>query len=394
MSVLLGEPEELAAARPLRPFDGMACEFLQALSSRLLRDPEARAHPDVMAFGYWCRRAHVDRLAHQFGTGPARLGRGLAFHIAPANVPVNFAYSFAFSLLAGNANLVRVPSADFPQVRILIRLASEVLSEPRFGPLKAMTAFVRYDKDEDITARLSASCSVRIVWGGDSTIREVRRLVLPPRSVELVFPDRYSFCVLGPEQVAEAGDEALTRLAESFYNDAFLMDQNACSSPHLVVWLGGDAQLGRAQDRFWQALASVAQRRYELAPVHAVDKFTSLCRLAIERPEVQRVQRHGSWVHRLSLSALPAGLEQLRGRFGQFFEWSTADLQALASLVNERYQTLTYFGVSRERLLDFVLDNRLAGIDRIVAVGRALDIDVVWDGQEVLRLLSRVIDVR
>ncbi len=60
--------------------------------------------------------------------------------------------------------------------------------------------------------------------------------------------------------------------------------------------------------------------------------------------------------------------------------------------VNERYQTLTYFGLDAARLRDFVVSQRLRGIDRIVPVGRALKMDLVWDGYDIVESLSRLID--
>ena len=28
------------------------------------------------------------------------------------------------------------------------------------------------------------------------------------------------------------------KITKKFYNDTYLVDQNACSSPHLILWLG------------------------------------------------------------------------------------------------------------------------------------------------------------
>jgi len=50
--------------------------------------------------------------------------------------------------------------------------------------------------------------------------------------------------------------------------------------------------------------------------------------------------------------------------------------------------------VDKSTLLSFVIDNRLSGIDRIVPVGSALNISVVWDGYDVIGTLSRIIDVQ
>mgnify|MGYP002564441702 CR=1 FL=1 len=89
------------SARPLAPFDGGVMAFLSDLGAALIADREARAYPDVVAFGFFCRRANLEALAREYeGAVSDRLGRGISFHIAPSNVPVNFAYSLAAGLLA------------------------------------------------------------------------------------------------------------------------------------------------------------------------------------------------------------------------------------------------------------------------------------------------------
>ena len=50
-----------------------------------------------------------------------------------------------------------------------------------------------------------------------------------------------------------------------------------------------------------------------------------------------------------------------------------SDNISIASIINSKYQTLTYFGVDKTELLDFVVNNRLSGIDRIVPVGKVLE---------------------
>ena len=57
------------------------------------------------------------------------IGRGKVLHIAPSNVPMNFAYSFAFGLLSGNINLVRLPSKEFAQIRILCDVIKQVCKQ-------------------------------------------------------------------------------------------------------------------------------------------------------------------------------------------------------------------------------------------------------------------------
>ena len=101
-------------ARPLPPFANEVRGFLGCLSSRLIVDTAAKSLPDVIAFAWWCRKASIERLAAAYDDGACRMGRGLAFHVTPSNMPVNFAFSWVFSMLAGNANIVRLPSRGFP----------------------------------------------------------------------------------------------------------------------------------------------------------------------------------------------------------------------------------------------------------------------------------------
>src|SRR5262249_30023846 len=159
------------------------------------------------------------------------------------------AYTFAFGLIAGNANIVRLPSQNFPQIEILCDVINQLFQQPKHAPIKEMTAFVRYPHDAEITQHFSSQCLARIIWGGDDTVREIRKITLPVRAVELTFADRYSLAILNADVILQASDEEITKLADGFYNDTYLMDQNACSSPQLVLWMGKNAE--KAQKRFW-----------------------------------------------------------------------------------------------------------------------------------------------
>ena len=202
--------------------------------------------------------------------------------------------------------------------------------------------------------------------------------------------DRKVSAVIDGESVLQADERSLKKLAENFYNDTYLMDQNACSSPQLVLWLNGGSE---ARERFWDAVAEYAGNLYELQGMTAVDKYTQLCEDAVERPEVEKVLRqNGNLLYRAELSGLPENAgDDLRGRGGYFYEADLSELSDICPVVNEKYQTLTYFGLGPERLRKMVIDDHLRGIDRIVPVGRAMDIGVIWDGYDIIGTLSRIV---
>jgi len=394
LTYVLGSPERFSA-RPLPPFSPLVKDFLAQLSECLLGDPQTRAHPDVVAFGYWCRKANIERQAAELGSpGRLRLGRGMTFHIPPTNVPVNFAFSWVFAMLAGNASILRLPSRDFPQVAVIVRQIQFLLAEDRFRDLADMNLFVRYGHESEITAAFSALCDARIIWGGDAVVEQIRKARMPPRSVDIAFPDRTSFAILSAQHVVEMPEEALVRLASGFYVDTYLMDQNACSSPRLVVWLGG-AHASAAQERFWAAMdREIARRSYELAAVSAVDKLSQACRDAIELEAVGGFTGSQNTLYRIALSSVSRSIAERRGNCGYFYEFSTDDVKDVAQAITWKYQTLTYAGVPEGMLAQFVAIHRMAGIDRIVPVGTAMDIGLVWDGYDLITMLSRICDVR
>ena len=383
-----------SSIRPLPPFAPGIRNFLAALSAQFIADPATKTMPDVLSFAWFCRKANIERLATTYNDGILRLGRGLALHITPTNMPVNFAFSWAFSLLAGNANIVRVPCRDFPQIPFIIRHLQTLLEDEAFSEIQTMNSFVTYPRDEETTAALSAIADVRIIWGGDETIRNIRKSPLPPRGLDISFADRYSFCMMAAAGVLKLSETALAGLAADFFRDAYTMDQNACSSPHLVVWIGDDTESSQAAERFWQALHAEVERRYELGASSSMDKFVQACRDAIQLTSLTELNRDDNRLYRLKLNALFEGIENRRGNSGYFYEYSTENMDELADIVNTKYQTLTYFGLAAHELASFVTRNRLSGIDRIVPVGKALDTGPVWDGFDLIRTLSRVCEIR
>ena len=384
--------DRIVKTRPFTPYDKLLCAFLDDLSAQLRSCVEPSAYPDVMAFAFWCRRANIDRLKTGFNNGETRLGLGVVFHITPSNVPVNFAFSFVFGLLSGNANIVRVPSKPFPQIGIICAAIDQLFAAKKYKEIKAMTAFVRYEQNDEITGMFSANCNARMIWGGDVAIKNIRKLAMPERCVDIAFSDRYSLCVIDALSVIKLDEAELLRLSERFYNDTYLMDQNACSSPHLIVWQGKEKE--EAKERFWTAVYHTVGEKYKLAAVSAVEKYTLLCQNAIELNHISSFKKHGNYVYRIELDEVLDNTDSIRGKFGYFYEYDTDDINSIAHIINTKYQTLTYFGVDKSELLGFVVKNRLTGIDRIVPIGKALDMDVVWDGYDIVRSLSRIIEVK
>lgn len=372
----------------IRAFSDETCAFLSELSSALLKKPNAAAFPDVISFAYFCRKSNIQRIKARY-ENELRFGRGLAFHIAPSNVPINFAFSLLFGLLSGNANIVRVSSKNFPQTEIVCSEIQRIIAN--YPTLKDRNAVVSYPADDATNEAFSEKSDVRIIWGGDSTVETFKKYRSSPRCVDIAFSDRYSFGIINGSAVLGADDKELSELAGAFYNDTYLMDQNACSSPHLILWLNGSND---AKSRFWDSVYAVAEAKYELQAEPAVNKYMQLCRDLIESGEQPKISRCGNLLYHLELSELPEDITKLRGSCGYFYEHDINSLDEISKYITPRFQTVCQFGVDVQSLTDWVAAGDMQGIDRIVPFGKSLDIMEVWDGYDIIRSCSRIVDIK
>jgi len=63
----------------------------------------------------------------------------------------------------------------------------------------------------------------------------------------------------------------------------------------------------------------------------------------------------------------------------------------MKKITNKKFQTLTYAGFNKNDLIKFFIKEKLTGIDRIVPIGRSLEIGLKWDGFDIIRTLSRFV---
>ena len=384
---------EPGSAVPLAPFSEPVLAFLDTLSKGIFTT-ELRERPELAAFGFWCRRAHLTRLRERCGGSGLRLGRGLVFHIAPGNVPVMFGYSLAVGLLAGNANIVRVSERSGAVGEALCGLLRELLEREEHRAIRERCCLLQYPRDDAITAEFLSVCDTAVVWGGDATIAAVRRFPMKPGAELLAFPDRHSLALLSQRAVSGLEGEAFDRLIRGFYNDTYVMDQNACSSPCLVLWLA-DGGTETVRERFWQALVlHAAQRGYPMDAWRAVRKYEALS-LAGLRGICQGCLRRygGNLLYVVRLEGQAPCLGKLPGGFGLFYEAEAQGPEDLLPWLSQKTQTLGCFGLDRRELARTLVAHGARGVDRVVEIGQCTDFSVVWDGKNLINRLSREIDV-
>lgn len=465
--------EEMSQLPSLIPFSESVLDFLGGLSDMIRKDREAKSNPVIQTFAFFIRKANLIQLRNRFYHGNLkesevtkaatdkqtfqRIGKGLSFHIAPSNVPINFAYTLVSGLLAGNPCIVRASSKDFDETKIICRLISELekkVSDDKAenetknkaidetgnkwnGNIFKYISVISYPHDKEITDYLSSLVNIRVIWGGDNTIAEIRKSPIRPRCTEVCFADRYSMLLVDSAFLCtqfEKSEKYGENIAKAFYNDTYLFDQNACGSPRLIYWYGKDADNERAKKLFWEAVNSYL--RYEVQPVIAVDKLNMSYVTSVEVPGSRVIPAEDNNIVRVELSrldAFPEGktIADYRCAGGFFLEYDSENLDGLKSIVDERFQTLTYIceddrridesgersrassdandsddfvnssksgelgrdvsGLTGQRIKDYIISQGLKGIDRVVPVGHSADFDLIWDGYDLIDYFTRVV---
>lgn len=371
-------------------FSDVTLSFLSDISKELLISPFVREYPDVATFAFYCREANLKVIKTNYPDSiKLQTGRGILFHIAPGNVPVNFAYSLLAGLLTGNINIVRVPSNNFEQVNIIVNTIQKVLSFEKYKLIFSNRLYlVKYNRDSAATGFFSKLCDIRIIWGGDQTIDDIRKFPISPKSTEITFSDRYSIAIINADSYIKIQDKP--KVALDFYNDTFLFDQNACTSPQTIYWRGSIQDVRVAQDIFWKNLHFILdEKKYKLQPISSVDKLTMFYSQSISYGDIEIEPKISNLIWRVKNSAIHQDIDLYKCNSGYFNEVVISSLDEISPVISRKYQTIGYLGFTKDELEIWIKNNRPLGIDRIVPLGRTMDFSLIWDGYDLVNILSR-----
>jgi len=86
-------------------------------------------------------------------------------------------------------------------------------------------------------------------------------------------------------------------------------------------------------------------------------------------------------------------LENFRCSGGYFNEYHAECISEVTSIINIKYQTMSYYGLSKRELMDFINQEKPRGIDRVTPIGKTMDFSLNWDGYDLIHTLSRVVEI-
>ena len=376
------------------PFSKLSLEFINNFSQELKKKRETYNFLDLIYLSNWCSKKKIENFKKRYIFDKNQIGRGLVFHITPSNVPTNFIYSFIFGLLSGNSNIVKVPNQEFAEKKIILNILKKLLKKKKFKDLYNSNYFISYDKskEEEITKKISSVCDVRIIWGGNETINNIRKIWIPERTLELTFADRYSFSVINLDKLNKLNDRNFKNLIKGFFYDGYTMHQLACNSPHFVFWLGKKNQ--SLKKKFWENLNDFVKKKFDLNEKNMISKYTNLIHNIFKQEKFEKLNMFDNSLYVVEPNKKLKNIENIRGENGTFFEKNIKDIFELKKYITKKCQTITYYGLEKNKIRNFLISSNLRGVDRIVPIGSALEMDITWDGYNLINSLTREITIQ
>lgn len=375
--------------KPFSIFEAEIINFFDAVSNKILSEKKYKEFPDLVAFGFWCRKKNLLNISKNYPQ--KQIGRGLVFHLSPSNVPLNFAFSLAFGLLSGNSNIVRLPSIEFSQVKLISNLINKIINKKEFKNLKKKIFLISYNRSEEISRALSLKSDARMIWGGDETIKRFKYFETKPKCVDLTFSNRFSISLINSNVYSKLNPLERKKLVNNFIKDCFTMDQQGCSSPKAVFWVG--KSIKKIKEKFWVEINKSLKKKNDFNLSKANKKIFQIHKNILSNPSIYKVNYSNFQTVRLNLLKRKKNLniENFQAGYGTFIEIDIKTIKDLQKYISEKCQTITQFGFESDDIKRVIIKEKFRGIDRIVKMGMAFEISNIWDGYDIINVLSRKI---
>lgn len=381
------------AHHPLPFFSEVAVSFLHSFSRMLMQDKACKNVSELVALAFWLRQANINNYRPKASEHYYK-ALGTLVHFTPSNVDTMFVYSWACALLAGNKSIIRVSSRDSNVQRQLFKVLNELLQKPEYQEISRTNLFITYDHSSPlgshITHHLCGKADGRVLWGGDKSVNSLRAIPCPPRCRDISFSDRVSISIIDADAVS-TDSEAYTAL-HGLLTSVQVYNQQACSSPRMLFWVGDSDSLDRFLSRLHQDEMVKLSNQYDPVITQRNEQLVAAQSLQLSHPNA-RVNYYAD-LCAVELEAI--GSEDLRFHSGHqvVLCQCVSSLDSIARQITPNVQTLSYFGVSKAALIKFIEAPSITGIDRIVPLSEALNFAPEWDGYELFSQMARRVVIK
>lgn len=373
------------------PFNNISKKVLHKLSNELLTSSFSKRIPQLVALGFWLRPVQINELylksIQQADNSSITVSRGLAFHLPPQNVDTLFVYSWSLSLLAGNINIVRLPSEMTNVLEWLVDLIFNILKEFKIDHEQI---FCRFGTESELTPLISEKSDLRMIWGGDAKVKLISTYPLRPDGLSLGFPNRNSFCIISSKNYSQLSDKEKNAVAEKLFNDIYWFDQMGCGSPKAIFWLKKKQKI--AEDLYVRIDNTAKLKKYNVESNISLSKF-SFMNDNLASKNATSGRRFSSRLSVLSAKSNKKMSINLEGA-GMLYDIELDDVTEIKKFLDRTTQTITHVGLDALEIDNLKEIMSKYGGYRLVPVGEALNFSYLWDGIDLILHMTRKISVK
>ena len=321
------------------------------------------------------------------------LPRGIVLNIPSSNIPMMPFYTWVPSFLSGNTNFVRLSrKSDIKLISNIISLIDKVLGKEE----SKKQIFYRGDIDYDITAEISLNCDVRMIWGNDPTIKEIKRDFPTSACIELNYKNRNSASLIDSNEYLRMSTTQKRIFLKKYLNDSLSFSFAACSSPQYTFWIGSKKTNIDAQTTFSKDLKPHFNQTLIDKGIIATNNLESFQSFFID-------SNHKTFDQLFLLCGRGVALVDIRELINVTDSFLNANslfvsVETFEEFINsfpKNIQTLTY---SSEIDIAFLKDlPRLLNYkcpDRIIPFGDALKFSMTWDGTNFFNILRKKVVIK
>jgi len=363
------------------PFSALIIDQLTQLGHFLMVN--GRAHPSIVAAGYWLRKSHLSSIKAEYPIEQLH-AKGTVFHIAPGNVDTLFFYSMVISALCGNQTILRMSNKLSDEAQVLLDLMNQFHALQADNELLvSLLTVIQYQRDDVITAKISRISYGRVIWGTDQSIKHISQFPLGSHDANnICFPDRYSVAVIQIKNESQ-----LDSAVENLLRDIKPYFQQACSSPKVVYWLNTAQKL---QNEFWRLLANKLNQQEHLEAADLMSQLLYLQRLPLLL-SADIVDKHKCLLKKYDLLQVmeveSITLDSIKSHCGLWVLLSLK-INSLDDIeLFEHCQTMTVSGLDKSQCKHWQ-STTLQPLIRIVPAGQALAFSHLWDGVDLIEKLT------
>ena len=308
--------------------------------------------------------------------------KGIIFIVASSNIELISLYNWGISFLCGNITIARISRrVQMKRINRILNIIKDVLKND-FNDV-----FFQDDECNNTTRAATSICDVRILWGSNKSIEEIKKEYASSMQEDIAFASRKSMTLINANALLGSTYSEKNMLIKNLWNDTLELSFNACSSPHKICIIGKQPEREKSFQELLDRLRDKCKKESILNGFITTNNLLETQLKAITTGNYKACHE----LRGKLINIAPKIKEVENSVSVELIGVDTLD-QMMVIMKRTQPQTLTYYGLGRKELKELVYKEDSYKPDRLEKVGNALNFDVIWDGINLFERLSKQVN--